>query len=199
MIILGLGNSSIIIGHYFIGPEPYFITILAYLCLGFMVLTFLNILVWNALLTVLSHLKFPWQQEKVLKKVKACIVFMSFVVSFLMCVSGWYTAIGKSKMVDVSISISKLPITLNGTRIVQLSDIHLGPTVGKSMLEDVVSMVMAKKPDVIVITGDLIDSSEMSLVNAAAPLGKLEARYGSFFVTGRYKQWVELQDNSQCA
>jgi predicted MPP superfamily phosphohydrolase len=155
-----------------------------------MVLAFFNILFWNVVSSVMSHLKFPWKREQGQKKFS--IVLISLIVSLLMCVSGWYTAVGKWNMVEISIPIDKLPFSLNGTRIVQLSDIHLGPTVGKSMLEDIVARVMVQKPDVIVITGDLIDSSEKSLVEAAAPLGKLKARYGSFFVTGKKMLTVGL-------
>jgi len=60
-----------------------------------------------------------------------------------------------------------------GLKIVQLSDIHLGPTIGLAFLEKIVDITLNLKPDLVVITGDLIDSHIDRIRPALAPLNKL--------------------------
>lgn len=89
----------------------------------------------------------------------------------------------------VEVPLPKLPAALDRTTIVQLSDVHIGPTIGKRFIERVVDKVNALEPDVIVITGDLVDGSVERLAPAAAPLAELRARYGVFFVTGNHEYY----------
>lgn len=97
----------------------------------------------------------------------------------------------------IKIPLAKLPKGLHGLRIVQLSDIHVGATIQRHFVEGVVAETNALSPDVIVITGDLVDGSVEMLREYVAPLGHLRARYGVFFVTGNHEyysgaqSWVE--------
>lgn len=177
LLILILGSLSMILGYIFVGPEPYFITKTAFLCLGFMFIASFNVLVWN----VLCHLNFTWKQFQRKDTIKP---FVIVGISIIMCVSGFHMALSGRKVININIEMSRLPASLNGTKLVQLSDIHIGPTVGKSVVESVVNRVMNVQPDLIVITGDLIDTGVKSIVPAAAPLKRLKAKYGCYFVTG---------------
>ncbi|MEM6730707.1 MAG: metallophosphoesterase [Myxococcota bacterium] len=89
----------------------------------------------------------------------------------------------------VSVHLDKLPTPLKGLRIVQLSDIHVGPTIGREFLEGVVDKVNALEPDVVVITGDLVDGSVRELGDSVAPLKDLRARHGVFFSTGNHEYY----------
>jgi len=89
----------------------------------------------------------------------------------------------------IDVTLDRLPRNLNGTTIVQLSDVHVGPTIGRPCIEAVVEKVNALKPDVIAITGDLINGSIDQLRDAMAPLSELRAKYGVFFVTGNHEYY----------
>jgi uncharacterized protein len=89
----------------------------------------------------------------------------------------------------VEVPLARLPAALHGTSIVQLSDVHIGPTLGRRFLERVVDKVNALQPDVIVITGDLVDGSVERLGPAVATLARLRARHGVFFVTGNHEYY----------
>ncbi|HKO93179.1 MAG TPA: metallophosphoesterase, partial [Polyangiaceae bacterium] len=80
----------------------------------------------------------------------------------------------------VPVELSRLPEALHGSTIVQLTDVHIGPTLGKAFLERVVAAVNSLNPDVVVITGDLVDGSVARLREAVAPLAHLQARHGVF-------------------
>lgn len=88
---------------------------------------------------------------------------------------------------QVTLHPERLPEALDGIRIVQLSDIHVGPTIGRSFLQDVVDRTLAQAPDLIVITGDLVDGTVAQLSEDVAPLFQLKAPLGVFFITGNHE------------
>ncbi len=87
----------------------------------------------------------------------------------------------------VRVALARLPKGLDGLVVVQLSDIHIGPTLGREFLEEIVRQTNALLPDVIAITGDLVDGSVALLREQVAPLAGLRARHGVFFVTGNHE------------
>jgi uncharacterized protein len=89
----------------------------------------------------------------------------------------------------VRVEISRLPSALDGTTIAQISDVHLGPTLGERWLRDLVARVNALRPDIIAVTGDLVDGSVERLRDAVAPVGELRARRGVYFVTGNHEYY----------
>ncbi|MDR6975569.1 putative MPP superfamily phosphohydrolase [Streptomyces sp. 3330] len=97
----------------------------------------------------------------------------------------------------VTVPLAKLPRAAHGYRIAVVSDIHLGPVLGRGFAQKVVDTINATQPDLIAVVGDLVDGSVKDLGPAAAPLARLRARQGSFFVTGNHEyfsgaaQWVE--------
>lgn len=96
---------------------------------------------------------------------------------------------GRLRVKRVEISLARLPATMNGTSIVQLTDVHIGPTIGREFIEQMVRMVNDLAPDVVAITGDLVDGSVQALAEHAAPLAGLQSKYGTFFVTGNHEYY----------
>ena len=97
-----------------------------------------------------------------------------------------YGAVGASgiNIVRLNVPIRGLDSKLNGTTIVQLSDIHLGAFTGKKVMERIVEKVNTLNPDIVAITGDLADSNFQALKEAASPLKKIVSRKGVFYSTG---------------
>ena len=92
----------------------------------------------------------------------------------------------------VTIRTAKFPPSLNRVRIVQVSDIHLGPTVGRARLARILRPVRDAKPDVLVSTGDLVDAEMGELDDLAQTLGAVEAPLGKFAVTGNHEYYAGL-------
>ncbi len=103
--------------------------------------------------------------------------------------AGAASALGKVALARVTVPLRRLPQALSGFRIVQVSDLHIGPTLGGTWLAEVVAGVNAAEPDVIVITGDLVDGSVSDLRAEVAPLAGLRAKHGVFFVTGNHEYY----------
>jgi len=94
----------------------------------------------------------------------------------------------------LEVSLSRLPASLSGTRIVQLTDVHVGPTIHRSFIETVVEQCNALLPDLVVITGDLVDGSVEELRGHVAPLASLRSKYGVFFVTGNHEYYSGAEE-----
>jgi predicted MPP superfamily phosphohydrolase len=82
--------------------------------------------------------------------------------------------------------LARWPAVLDGFRIVQISDLHIGPILGRGFAREVVERVNALAPDLIAVTGDLVDGSAALLADEVEPLGELRAPCGRFFVTGNH-------------
>ncbi|MBN1960532.1 MAG: metallophosphoesterase [Deltaproteobacteria bacterium] len=125
-------------------------------------------------------------QSKIVPRVVAII---SLSLTFGLCFIGMNNALKIPKIEHQQIKISRLPISLSGMRIVQISDLHIGNLVSRSWLEQVVVEVNSLSPDVIVITGDFVDGSVSALQNEIAPLAKLKSRLGVYAVTGNHEYY----------
>ncbi len=104
------------------------------------------------------------------------------------------SALSPVKIENVVARLRGLPSALRGFTIVQLTDIHVGPTIGKSFIEELVRRTNALEPDVVAITGDLVDGSVAELGPLVAPLAELNARHGVFFVTGNHEYYSGVDE-----
>ncbi|WP_225638489.1 metallophosphoesterase [Streptomyces solaniscabiei] len=109
---------------------------------------------------------------------------------------GTYGVLRGPRVKRVTVPLAKLPRVAHGFRIAVVSDIHLGPVLGRGFAQTVVDTINSTQPDLVAVVGDLVDGSVKDLGPAAAPLAQLRARYGAYFVTGNHEyfsgaeQWV---------
>jgi uncharacterized protein len=104
------------------------------------------------------------------------------------------SGLGEVEVKEVNVELERLPKQLDGLTLVQLSDVHVGPTIGRKFIEAIVEKVNAQKADAVVITGDLVDGSVRDLEESVAALGKLSARYGVYFVTGNHEYYSGVRE-----
>ncbi len=98
-------------------------------------------------------------------------------------------AFGPAEISEVPVRLPRLPRTLDGLTIVQLTDVHVGPYIGRRFVERLVAQANALAPDLVVITGDLVDGNVATLGQAVSALGGLHARFGRYFVTGNHEYY----------
>ncbi len=115
-------------------------------------------------------------------------------VSVIAGASALHSALGVPKLVDVKVPLKLLPKSMNGLTIVQISDLHVGPTIRRDVVESLVARVNALQPDVIVLTGDLVDGSVASLGPEMTAFKDMRSRYGTFFVTGNHEYYSGVDD-----
>lgn len=102
---------------------------------------------------------------------------------------GFVNARKRARIRRIDIPIAGLPPALDGFRIAQISDLHVGPTIKRDYIERVVDAVNALGADMIAVTGDLADGSVRDLAHDTEPLSRLSARHGAFFVTGNHEYY----------
>jgi predicted MPP superfamily phosphohydrolase len=100
---------------------------------------------------------------------------------------GVAAAFGDFDTPEVPVKLERLPRALSGFRIALLSDLHLGPVLGRRFLQAVVEKTNALKPDLVAITGDVVDMPVNLLGEDVAVLRDLKSRYGTFLATGNHE------------
>ena len=104
------------------------------------------------------------------------------------------SALTEAKLVDVRIALKKLPKSMHGLTIVQISDLHVGPTIRSDVVEALVARVNALQPDVVVLTGDLVDGSVAALSPEMTAFKNLQSRHGVFLVTGNHEYYSGVDE-----
>lgn len=110
---------------------------------------------------------------------------------------GAYGVLRGPRVKRVTVPLARLPRSAHGFRIAVVSDIHLGPVLGRAHTRRIVDTVNRTQPDLIAVVGDLVDGSVADLGPAAEPLAELRSRHGAFFVTGNHEyysgaaEWVD--------
>lgn len=102
---------------------------------------------------------------------------------------GLIQALKGPSVYEVEIPVQGLPEAFEGFRIAQISDLHIGPTIGASYANKVTRIANGLHPDLIALTGDLGDGRVAKLTADLAPLAKLSAPAGTYFVTGNHEYY----------
>jgi len=121
-----------------------------------------------------------WKQESAV-----AVLGLATVVTMV----GFFNARRVAKVVRVTIPLRHLPPALAGFTIAQVSDLHIGSTIRRGFVQAVVRRVNQLNPDVVALTGDIVDGYPAQLGDEAAPLAGLSARHGVYLVTGNHEYY----------
>jgi predicted MPP superfamily phosphohydrolase len=102
---------------------------------------------------------------------------------------GFYGARRTAAVREVALPIAGLPPALHGFTIVQVSDLHVGPTVKRDYVQRIADVVDTLDADVVALTGDLVDGRVQDLHADLAPLTSVRSRHGTYFVTGNHEYY----------
>lgn len=107
----------------------------------------------------------------------------------------------RPQVVYVQIALDRLPEGFDGTRLALVTDLHVGPARGSGFTQEVVDLVNAQNPDLIVLPGDFVDGTVAKVAPDLAPLGDLSAPLGVFGVSGNHEfyaddggRWLDVWD-----
>lgn len=117
-------------------------------------------------------------------------------LAFSLFVSAWGTfEAWDIRLEKVTLAHEKIPASLNGLRIVQISDVHLGLIVRHKRLQKILGTVQKAEPDILVSTGDLVDGQINNLEGLAEMLQQIKPRYGKYAVTGNHEFYAGLRES----
>lgn len=150
-------------------------------------------LVWlGAISITLSFLLFSEIFRLIFPSHKTLITSLSLFLSLVAIVFSIINASAPPRVKELKLTYKSLPSSLKGFKIVHLSDLHLGMVSREKWLENVMKKVNSLEPDLIVITGDLIDSDINGIEKLLDQLKNLNSRYGVFSVPGNHEFYAGL-------
>lgn len=123
---------------------------------------------------------------------------LALVATLLSNLAGLVTALRPPVLKVLEVPIQGLPEGLDGFRIAQISDLHLGPLVSTTRVDRLVARTNHLAPDLIAVTGDLVDGEADGVRTKAERLAGLHGTHGVFFVTGNHEyysgitRWIPL-------
>nr|WP_221247473.1 metallophosphoesterase [Gordonia humi] len=124
------------------------------------------------------------------QRVTASLTAVVVVVSFAATGYGVYEA-ATPRIVETDARIVDLPPSFDGVRIALVTDVHVGPARGEGFVRKVVDEVMAQRPDLIVLGGDLTDGTVAKVGRDLEPLRDLRAPLGVFGISGNHEYYVD--------
>jgi len=172
------------------GLNVHFLVFYAYTWMGIIAIAFFTFfLQWLASKIFPAHTKGP-------AVAALCIIGIISIISLI-------NGLQLPKVNRITIPLKKLPRQLSGFSIVQLSDIHLESYTSKKRIAHIVDTTNALKPDLIVITGDLIDVRDDRDNGALCEqLKGLKATHGVLAITGNHEFYSGIEnfaDLAKCA
>ena len=103
----------------------------------------------------------------------------------------WY------RVVTVDVPLPHLPPALDGLRLVQLSDIHMGDFMSRAAIRRAVDISNAVQPDLAVLTGDVISTEHDPLADCIAELSRLQTPLGVWGCHGNHERWAGVEARGQ--
>jgi predicted MPP superfamily phosphohydrolase len=116
---------------------------------------------------------------------------------FLVVVYGATAGRLRYRVVTIEVPITDLPPTLDGLRIVHLSDIHIGDFLPRAALRRAIDLINAVQPDLVVLTGDLITTEHDPLEDAIAELSRLRVPLGVWACHGNHERWAGVEAQTE--
>lgn len=115
-------------------------------------------------------------------------------VALLVSAYGIWQGMAVPQVRHIDVTIEGLPAQFEGYRVLQLTDIHASRLLTGEWVRQVVARSNALQPDLVVITGDLIDGSVAARANDFAPLGALRAKDGVVAITGNHEYYAQYAE-----
>jgi hypothetical protein len=97
--------------------------------------------------------------------------------------------------VERPIRLANLPAAFHGFRIAQMSDIHIGPFMPAEQIRKFVDIANARKPDLVVLTGDFVTFDAATQVPVVEALAGLRAPFGVYACLGNHDAWARVEDS----
>ncbi len=154
--------------------------------IGVVFLLFCTAVVYDISRIVIQKIPFRQNRRVFFKK---SLDFVALGAGMLLSARALYEA--KQLVIEnVNIKIKNLK---KEYKIVQLSDIHIGGLIDKTYIENMIKKVNALEPELVVITGDLVDIKIDNAKETLEQFKKLSPKYGTYFIVGNHEYFHDIQ------
>jgi len=147
---------------------------------------------FGIILTVITFLLLSEIPRLFLKANTSVITLTALSISGIVCIYSLFNTLRAPVLKKVQIEYKNLPSQLDGFKIVHLSDLHLSSAKSLKWLEEIVERVNTLSPNLICITGDLIDADILKSEEFHNILKNLKASHGVFAVSGNHEIYAGM-------
>ncbi len=186
LVINFIGIIGYLSGRYY-ANIPNTLYFLFSLPIGVLFLLFCTAVIYDIARVTIENIPLQSSRRKFLKK--SLDIFSLFGAVALSGRALYEARFVKIEKVDIKLKNLKQPY-----KIVQLSDIHIGGLIDEKFIGDIVNKVNELKPDLVVITGDLIDIKISSAKKALEQFIKLKSSYGTYFIVGNHEYFHGIEE-----
>lgn len=180
-ILMIIGSSFFILGQFLKRRYyVYWIGYIGHLWLGVLAIA-ITVLLLKDLLLLFANLN----------PKTATYGAMAFI--FAVNLLALYNASKGPQVKEVEVAFSNLPEELSDFKIVQLSDIHLGMFTSKKWVEGLVDKVNRLNPDLVVITGDMVDDQLARVKDFVTIMRSIESLLGVYAVSGNHEFYTGIE------
>jgi predicted MPP superfamily phosphohydrolase len=130
------------------------------------------------LLTLYGHVFKPW-----VVPLRSGAIGVALVLAFVAWVGGYV----RPRTVELEVELSNLPPAADGLVVAHLTDLHLGALIGEKRLRSVIAQIEGMKPDLVVVTGDLVDGDAGTVETMVPALQTLKAPLGVYSILGNHE------------
>ena len=189
LVALLLAQFTWIAGFFLVGADPHIVSTVSTVCLGIVIFLTTALVIMDICSFIVRKILCRGCEGNQRTADSTEIKIRTLLALFCAVILAYSGLVGMSRFTieHVTVPVKGLSPKLNGTTIIQLSDIHLGPFSGRTELSRIVERVNQLNGDIVVITGDLVDSPVAALREAVRPLATLRSKHGVFYTTGEYK------------
>ncbi len=188
---------SPILGMYVYGKRPtwlgHALELGGMVWVGFFFLFFSLRLAGDAIGVVSYPLRKAWPPAAALGEFGPTRLWVECCLVGAACVYSFFEA-GGIVTEHVRVPAGGLPPGVERVRIVQITDCHLGLSTGQRRLKRIIRAVEDARPDILVSTGDLMDSVTAHVRDMAPLLERIEAPMGKYAVPGNHEYYGGFAD-----
>lgn len=123
--------------------------------------------------------------------------FFSIAAIVTVLISWGYYKYTQKERVELNIAINKERLRQHPLKIVAISDLHLGYSIGKQELEHWIELINQENPDIVLIAGDIIDNSlkPVKEQNMADSFRKIKTKYGVYAIPGNHEYISDISNS----
>lgn len=173
------GIVGYMLGRYFV-DVPNWLYFLFSIPIGILFLLFCTALIYDISRVLVSHTPVSEKRRKFFKK---SLDISSFAIATTLSARSLYEA----RTVQLEKVFIKIKNLKKSYKIVQLSDIHIGGLIDAEFIKNIVNRINVLNPDIVVITGDLVDIDIVKARGVLSELKHLKSKYGTYYIVGNHE------------
>lgn len=186
LVINFFGIIFYMLGRYYLDFPNWFYFLVS-LPIGVLFLLFCTAIIYDISMVLLKKVPVSKPRRDFFKK---SLDISSLVIATTLSARAMYEA--------RFIKLEKVKVKINGLKkeykIVQLSDVHIGGLIDESYISKIVDRVNSLNPDLVVITGDLVDIEISRAERALKAFENLSSKYGTYFIVGNHEYFHNIDE-----